>query len=100
MSLLGVNTVAVDMSALTESVISGEMAANSAAGAAALTGTVPMAADADSAAFAAALNATGGAYLGMAAEHVGQRLAFSGAQNLASVTYLLNELAGAARMAL
>ncbi|HEX7322662.1 MAG TPA: PE family protein [Mycobacterium sp.] len=100
MSLLGVNTIAVDMSALTESVISGEMAAGSAGGAAALTGTLPMAADADSAAFAAALNATGGAYLGMAAEHVGQRMAFSGAQNLASVTYLLNELAGAARMAL
>ncbi len=100
MSLLGVSTTAVDMSALTESVISGEMAATTAGGAAALTGVVPMATDADSAAFATALNASGGAYLGMAAEHVGQRMAFAGAQNLASITYLLNELAGAARLAL
>ncbi|HET9874888.1 MAG TPA: PE family protein, partial [Mycobacterium sp.] len=96
----GVNTAAVNLSALTESVISGDMAATTAGGAAALTGTVPMATDADSAAFAAALNASGGAYLGMAAEHVGQRMAFSGAQSLASVTYLLNELASAATMAL
>lgn len=100
MSLLGVNTVAVGMSSLTESVISGEMAATTAGGAAALTGVVPMATDADSAAFAAALNASGGAYLGMAAEHVGQRTAFAGAQSLASITYLLNELASAARLAL
>jgi hypothetical protein len=100
MSLLGVNTPAVDMSALTESVISGDMAAKTASGAAALTGVVPMATDADSAAFATALNASGGAYLATAAEHVGQRTAFAGAQSLATVTYLLNELAGAARMAL
>lgn len=100
MSLLGVNTVAVGVSSLTESVISGQLAATTAAGAAALTGVLPMATDADSAAFALALNASGGAYLGMAAEHVGQRAAFAGAQNQASITYLLNELAGAARLAL
>lgn len=100
MSLLGVSTAAVDMSALTESVISGEMAATTAGGSAALTGVLPMATDGDSAAFAAALNASGAAYLGMAAEHVGQRTAFAGAQNLASISYLLNELAGAARLAL
>ena len=100
MSLLGVSTIAVNMSSLTESVISGEMAASTASGSAALVGTVPMALDTDSAVFAATLNATGGAYLGMAAEHVGQRMAFSGAQGLASVTYLLNELASAAQIAL
>lgn len=100
MSLLGVNTVAVGVSSLTESVLSGEMAATTAGGAAALTGVVPMATDADSAAFAVALNASGGSYLAIAAEHVGQRATFAGAQNLASVTYLLNELAGAARLAL
>lgn len=100
MFLIGVNTLAVNLSALTESVISGEMAASTAGGSAALIGTVPMAMDADSAAFAAALNSAGGAYLGMAAEHVGQRMAFSGAQSLSTVTYLLNELAGAAQMAL
>lgn len=100
MSLLGVHTTGIDLSALTESVISGEMAATTAGGAAALTGVVPMAVDADSAAFAAALNASGAAYLGIAAEHVGQRLAFAGTQNLAAVNYLLNELASAARLAL
>ena len=100
MPLLDVNTAAVAGSALTETVISGEMAATTAAGAAALIGAVPMAADADSALFAAALNSAGGAYLGVAAEHVGQRFAFAGAQNLASVTYLVNELASAANLTL
>lgn len=100
MSLLGVDTAAVDLSALTESVLSGEMAATTAGGAAALTDVLPMATDADSAAFAAALSATGGAYLGTVAEHVGQRMTFAGAQNLSSISYLLNELAGAVRLAL
>lgn len=100
MSLLDVNTIAVDGSALTEAVISGDMAATTAGGAAALVSVMPMAVDADSAAFAVALNAAGGAYLGAAAEHVGQRFAFSGAQSLASVTYLVNELASAANLAL
>lgn len=100
MSLLDVNTIAVDGSALTEAVLSGEMAASTAGGAAALIGVLPMAVDADSAAFAVALNAAGGAYLGVAAQHVGQRFALSGAQSLASVTYLVNELASAADLAL
>lgn len=82
---------AVEMSSLTESGISMEMAATTAAGAAALTGVVPMAADADSAEFAAALNATGAAYLAGAAEHVGQRASFAGAQTLASGTYTATE---------
>lgn len=78
---------AVGVSALTEAGISAEMAASSAAGAAALTGTTPMAQDADSIAFAAALNAAGNAYLAAIAEHVGQRISFSGAQDLAAGTY-------------
>lgn len=100
MPLLDVNTAAVDGSALTETVIGGEMAATTAGGAAALVGALPMAIDADSALFAAALNAAGGAYLGVAAEHVGQRFAVAGAQNLASVTYLVNELVSAAAVTL
>lgn len=79
---------AVDMSALTESGISMEMAASTAAGAAALTGVVPMAADLDSAQFTQALAAAGAAYLAAAADHVGQRAAFAGAQTLASGTYV------------
>jgi hypothetical protein len=78
---------AVDLSAAAETGISEEMAATTAAGAAALTGAIPMAPDADSAEFAAALNAAGAAYLATAAEHVGQRGAFAGAQGLASVTH-------------
>lgn len=98
MSLLDVNTAAVDLSALTETILSGEMAASTAAGSAALTGAVSLAGDADSAAFAATLNAAGAAYLGVAAEHVSQRVAFAGGQSLSSISYLLNELASAANL--
>lgn len=97
---LNVLPAAVDLSALTESGISTDMAASTAAGAAALTGVVPMAADADSAQFAAALNAAGTAYLGTAAEHVGQRAAFAGTQSLASATYVAADAANAANVTL
>lgn len=91
---------AVGFSALTETEISEEMAATTAAGAAALTGVLPMAADADSAAFAAALNATGGAYLAAAAEHVGQRATFAGAQSVAASTYPAVDAINAANIGL
>jgi hypothetical protein len=84
----GVVPAAVDLSSLIEQAIGAEMSATSAAGAAALTGVVPMAADADSMEFAEALNASGGAYLATAADHAGQRAAFAGAQSLASSTYV------------
>jgi hypothetical protein len=88
---------AVDLSSLTEAGISAQMAATTAAGSAALTGVVPMAADADSAEFAEALNATGAAYLATAADHVGQRAAFAGAQTLTTGTYLaMDAIHGAA----
>ncbi|MGA3253508.1 MAG: PE domain-containing protein [Mycobacterium sp.] len=77
---------AVDLSAAAEAGISEEMAATTGAGAAALTGVIPMALDEDSAQFAAALNAVGTAYIATATEHVGQRSAYSGAQSLASTT--------------
>jgi PE family len=83
----GVIPAAVDFSSVTESGIGAEMAATTAAGAAALTSVTPMAADADSAGFAQALNATGATYLATMADHVGQRTAFAGAQSLASGTY-------------
>ncbi|BDB39601.1 MULTISPECIES: PE family protein [Mycobacterium] len=82
---------AVDLSAAAEAGISEEMAATTAAGAAALTGVLPMAMDADSIEFATALNAAGAAYLATAAEHVGQRAGFSGAQGLASATAVAAE---------
>jgi hypothetical protein len=83
----GVIPAAVNLSSATESGVGAEMAATTAAGAAALTGVTPMAADADSAQFAAALNATGAAYLATISGHVEQRTAFAGAQSLASSTY-------------
>lgn len=91
---------AVDLSAAVEAGISEEMAATTAAGAAALTGVMPMAPDVDSIEFASALNAAGVAYLATAAEHVGQRAAFAGAQDLASATTIATEAIRAAANAL
>ncbi|BBX41005.1 PE family protein [Mycobacterium simiae] len=91
---------AVDLSSVTEGAISEEMAATTAAGSAALTGVLPMAPDADSAEFAAALNATGAAYLATASEHAGQRSAFAGAQGLASATNVAADAASAVASAL
>ena len=91
---------AVDMSAAAEAGISQEMAATTGAGAAALTGVIPMAPDEDSAQFAAALNAAGAAYIGMANQHVGERTAFSGAQSLASATGTASEMISAALSAI
>ncbi len=90
---------AVDLSAATEAGIGAQITAATAAGGAALTGVVPMATDVDSAGFAAALNATGAAYLAVAAEHAGQRAAFAGAQSLASGTYVATEATRAANLA-
>lgn len=98
MSILDVTPAAVNSSSLTESVISGEMAATTAAGSEALTGLVPMAKTSDDAAFTAALSAAGTAYLGSAAEHVGQRSAYAGAQNIASISYVVNEVLSAAAL--
>ena len=64
MSMFDVSPAAVNLSSLTESAITGEMAATTAAGSAALTGVVPMAASADDVAFASAMAGAGGAYLG------------------------------------
>jgi hypothetical protein len=86
---------AVDLSAVAEAGISEEMAATTAAGAAALTGVLPMAADADSVEFAASLNAAGAAYLATSTEHVGQRAGFAGAQGIASVTTTAVEMINA-----
>jgi hypothetical protein len=87
---------AVDLSSAAEAGISQDMAATTSAGAAALTGVIPMALDEDSAQFAVALNAAGAAYVATATEHVGQRTAYSGAQSLASTTTGAVEAIGAA----
>ena len=97
---LNVVPEAVDLSSATEAGISAAMGAGTASGSAALVGVTPMGLDADSAQFAAALNAAGAAYLGVAAEHVGQRTAFAGTQALAAATYVATEAANAAVVAL
>jgi hypothetical protein len=91
---------AVDLSAAAEAGIGEAMAATTAAGAAALTGVMPMALDDDSVRFAIALNAAGAAYLATASEHVGQRTALAGAQDLASATGVATEVLRAAANAL
>ncbi|CAN5398962.1 PE domain-containing protein [soil metagenome] len=84
---MDVQPEAIDLSAVTESGISASMGASAAAASAALCGVTPMGADADSLEFAVALNAAGAAYLGVTAEHAGQRVAYSGAQGLGAATY-------------
>ena len=96
---LNVILEAIDASAAAESGIGAQMAAGTATAGLALTTVTPMAADADSAEFSAALNATGAAYLAAAAEHVGQRTAFAAAQALGSGTYAATEAVRAANLA-
>lgn len=84
---LDVNSAVVAASAATETGISAEMAAATSVAAAALTTVLPMGADLDSVAFAAALNAAGAAYIGTATEHLTRRGMFAGSQDVAAATY-------------
>ncbi len=90
--VLNVSAAAVGTSAATENGISAEMGAATAAASEALVGVMPMGADLDSVEFAAALNAAGAAYIGTASEHLANRSAFAGAQNLAAVTYTATDV--------
>ena len=80
-------------SAAAESAISADTQAAASAAAPMLLGTTPMGDDADSAMFSAALNACGGSYLGVVAEHAAQRGLFAGTQGLASGVYVATEAA-------
>lgn len=93
---MDVSAEAVALSSVTETAITGEMAAGTSAGSAALTGTVPMVATSDDAAFTTALNGAGAGYLSAAAQHVAARTSYAGAQNLSSLSYVLNEVLSAA----
>lgn len=90
--VFNVSAANVMASAATETGISAEMGAATAAAAAALTTVLPMGADLDSVQFAAALNAAGACYIGAAGEHLAQRGSFAGAQNLAAVTYTATDV--------
>lgn len=85
--LLDVNAEAVAGSAVNESAINAEIGAATAAASAALTCVLPMGADLDSVAFAAALNTAGASYIATATEHLSGRTAFAEAQGVAAVTY-------------
>jgi hypothetical protein len=91
---------AVLASAGAESAISAETEAAASAAGPALLGTTPMGGDPDSAMFSAALNACGGSYLGVVAEHAAQRGLFAGTQGVASGVYVTTEAARAAAIGL
>lgn len=98
--VLDVNSATVSASAAAETAISAGVAATTAAAATALTGVLPMGADLDSAAFAAALNAAGATYVGTAADHLVSRGEFAGAQGVAAATYTAADVANNAALAL
>src|ERR1700743_2786475 len=97
MSMFDVSPEAVNLSSLTESVVTGEMAATTAAGSAAFTGGVPMPGSADDVAFASSMAGAGGAYLGVAGAHFGQRASYATGQSLSSISYLLQKVSSAAK---
>ena len=94
-AFMSVEPAAVNLSAVTEMAISGEIEASTAAGAAALTATTPMVPTSDDAAFTAALNSAGAGYMAASQAHVAQRTGYAGAQNLASLAYVIQELMSA-----
>jgi PE family len=98
--VMNVNATAVGTSAATETGISAEMGAATAAASAALVGVMPMGADLDSAEFAAALNAAGASYIGTATEHLANRGMFAGAQDLAAATYTATDVINNAALGL
>lgn len=98
--VMNVNATAVGTSAATETGISAEMGAATAAASAALVGVLPMGADLDSAEFAAALNAAGASYIGTATEHLANRGMFAGAQDLAAATYTATDVINNAALGL
>ena len=65
-----------------------------------LTGALPMGADLDSAQFAAALNAAGASYVGVAGGHMANREMFAGAQQIAAATYAATDVVNNAALSL
>lgn len=98
--VLNVDPATVSASAATEEGISAGLAASTSVAAAALTAVLPMGADLDSVAFAAALNAAGATYVATSGEHLANRTMFAGAQNLAAATYTATEAIRDAALAL
>ena len=98
--ILNVGAATVTASAATETTIGTEIAAVTSAVAAVITGVMPMGADVDSIAFAAALNTAGASYIGAASEHVANRTLFADAQSIAAATYTATDVISNASLAL
>ena len=98
--ILNVGAASIATSAVTETAIGTEIAAVTSAAAVAITGVMPMGADLDSIAFAAALNAAGASYLGAAGELVANSTLFASAQDLAAATYTVTDVISNASLAL
>jgi hypothetical protein len=88
---LNVNPEAVGFSSVTEAGIATEVAGVSAGNSALLVNPTPMAQDPDSVMFASALAGAGAVYLGVAMEHVGERLSYSVNQAAASAANVASE---------
>jgi hypothetical protein len=91
---------AVGVSAATEAGLAAEMGAGATAVAPALLDPMPMAADADSARFAAMCAAAGAAHVAVAEQHGLERGLYSGAQSLAMATTVATEVMHAAAAAI
>ncbi len=89
--VINVSAASVGLSAAAESGVSAQMSAATAVAAQALVAVMPMGADLDSVHFAAALNAVGASYIGIAIEHLASRGLFAEAQSLAAATYTATE---------
>jgi len=89
--VFNIDTATVAASAAAETGISAEVGAAAAAAATPLLTALPMGADLDSIAFAAALNAAGATYVACAGEHMVNRGMFAGAKSLTAATSAVTE---------
>ena len=98
--ILNITAETIAASAATEAAVGGTLAATTAAVAEPLTAALPMGADLDSLAFAAALNAAGIALISAAGAHSADREIFSATQQAAAVTYAVTDVVNNAALSL
>ncbi|MGH3958650.1 PE domain-containing protein [Mycobacterium sp.] len=94
--VFGMVPAAVGASAAMEAGLAGESAGVAAAVGPAVMSPVPMAADVDSARFAAIAAAAGAGHVATAEQHAAMRGLYSGAQSLAMITTVATEVMRAA----
>ena len=98
--VFNVSAAAVSASAATEAGVGASLASTTAAVTEPLTAALPMGADLDSVAFAAALNAAGAAFIGAATAQSAERQLYAGSQQIAAATYTATDLINNAALAL